>query len=293
MLGDVTAIRNGSGNVVARYKYDAWGNIIDQDGEMAEINPFRYRGYYYDTETGFYYLQTRYYDPTICRFINADNYELVAQLSSVPGQLNMYAYCGNNPVMGYDPTGTLDWATFWQGVGMGVTALAAIVLAATTFGAGIPLAMGIVAGITLGAGVLTGVNAVATMIEAGTNYNFIRDGLFQGNSTAYHWYVGITNGIATIGSMALGFYHTTGQYQAAKYGQNFLGKGYRHIAGNRWVSKDGLRQMIFDNTHHILDGVRTTNHYNLLMHSNSIFAGRSSIIDKLHVFYSLFRIWFR
>lgn len=268
-------------------------NLNTNATSIGNINPFRYRGYYYDVETGFYYLQTRYYDPTICRFINADDYELVAELASVPGQLNLYAYCGNNPVMGYDPTGTWDWATFWQGVGMGVTALTAIVLAATTFGAGIPLAMGIVAGITLGAGALTGVNAVATMIEAGTDYNFIRDGLFQGNSTAYNWYVGITNGIATIGSMALGFYHTTGQYQAAKYGQNFLGKGYRHFAGNRWVSKDGLRQMIFDNTHHILDGVRTTNHYNLLIHSTSIFAGRSSIIDKSHVFYSLFRIWFR
>ena len=49
---------------------------------IGNINPFRYRGYYYDTETGFYYLQTRYYDPTICRFINADNYELVATLAS-------------------------------------------------------------------------------------------------------------------------------------------------------------------------------------------------------------------
>ena len=104
-LGDVIAIRDEYGDVVARYTYDAWGNIIDQDGEMAEMNPFRYRGYYYDTETGFYYLQTRYYDPTICRFINADNYELVADLASVPGQLNMYAYCNNNPIMYTDPTG--------------------------------------------------------------------------------------------------------------------------------------------------------------------------------------------
>ncbi|MBE7067976.1 MAG: RHS repeat-associated core domain-containing protein [Clostridiales bacterium] len=62
-------------------------------------------GYYYDTETGFYYLQTRYYDPTICRFINADDYELVAELSYVPGELNMYAYCGNNPIMYTDETG--------------------------------------------------------------------------------------------------------------------------------------------------------------------------------------------
>lgn len=62
---------------------------------MASVNPFRYRGYYYDNETGFYYLQTRYYDPTICRFINANNYEIVAELSNVDSQLNIYAYCNN------------------------------------------------------------------------------------------------------------------------------------------------------------------------------------------------------
>ena len=66
-------------------------SIIRQQGTMAEVNPFRCRGYY-DTEMGFYYLQTRYYDPSICRFINADNYELVATLSSVLGELNMYSY---------------------------------------------------------------------------------------------------------------------------------------------------------------------------------------------------------
>ena len=118
-LGDVIAIRNGSGNVVARYKYDAWGNITYKNGEMAEINPFRYRGYYYDTETGFYYLQTRYYDPTICRFINADNYELVADLASVPGQLNMYAYCGNNPIMHIDPSGLFPLDTIFDILSLG------------------------------------------------------------------------------------------------------------------------------------------------------------------------------
>jgi len=90
---------------MASYVYDAWGNITYQNGTMASVNPFRYRGYYYDTETGFYYLQTRYYDPTICRFINADNYELVAELSCDAGQLNMYAYCNNNPIMYTDESG--------------------------------------------------------------------------------------------------------------------------------------------------------------------------------------------
>ena len=104
-LGDVVAIRDVSGYIVGTYEYDAWGNVTSQTGDVSEINPFRYRGYYYDDETGFYYLQTRYYDPTICRFINADNYELIAELSSVAGQLNLYAYANNNPIMLTDESG--------------------------------------------------------------------------------------------------------------------------------------------------------------------------------------------
>ena len=90
--------------VIATYNYDAWGNIIPQSGTMATANPFRYRGYYYDTETGFYYLQTRYYDPTTRLFINADNYDLIGTLS-LNGELNLYTYCVNNPVMFTDETG--------------------------------------------------------------------------------------------------------------------------------------------------------------------------------------------
>ena len=72
---------------------------------IGHINPFRYRGYYYDEETGFYYLNTRYYDPEIRRFINMDNPELVAQLAQTPGQFNLYAYCNNNPVAFTDESG--------------------------------------------------------------------------------------------------------------------------------------------------------------------------------------------
>ncbi len=104
-LGDIIGIRNSSGTTVATYTYDAWGNILSMSGSMADINPFRYRGYYYDTESGFYYLQTRYYDPTIRQFINADNYELLPTLSQTIGQLNLYAYANNNPIMYTDETG--------------------------------------------------------------------------------------------------------------------------------------------------------------------------------------------
>ena len=105
--GDVVRIVNSSRSVVASYTYDPWGKIISSSGTLADINPLRYRGYYYDSETGFYYLQSRYYDPEIGRFINADSYastDATGLLST-----NMFAYCENNPVMRVDPTGELFW----------------------------------------------------------------------------------------------------------------------------------------------------------------------------------------
>ena len=72
LQGDVVKLIDQDGAVAAAYAYDAWGNILASSGSMAEKNPLRYRGYYYDVETGFYYLQSRYYDPATRRFINAD-----------------------------------------------------------------------------------------------------------------------------------------------------------------------------------------------------------------------------
>ena len=87
---------------VATYEYDAWGNIVSSSGRLAEINPLRYRGYYYDNETGFYYLQSRYYDPANRRFINADSYQSTGQ--GFVGT-NMFAYCNNNPITAIDESG--------------------------------------------------------------------------------------------------------------------------------------------------------------------------------------------
>ena len=110
LQGDVTAILNTSGTAVVTYTYDAWGNILTTTGTMAEtlgaVNPLRYRGYVYDTETQFYYLQSRYYDPEIGRFINAD--ALVSTGQGILGN-NMFAYCLNNPTNYADPTGTFGW----------------------------------------------------------------------------------------------------------------------------------------------------------------------------------------
>ncbi len=93
---------DSTGITVTSYEYDPFGNIITATGIMAEANPLRYRGYYYDRETGFYYLNSRYYDPKIGRFINADSYVSTGQ--GIVGY-NMFAYCGNNPVNASDPEG--------------------------------------------------------------------------------------------------------------------------------------------------------------------------------------------
>ena len=88
---------------VASYEYDAWGNILSQSGSMAEKNPLRYRGYYYDSETGFYYLQSRYYDPAVKRFLNADIYASTDSADAIA--CNMFAYCNNGPILFSDPHG--------------------------------------------------------------------------------------------------------------------------------------------------------------------------------------------
>ena len=103
LQGDVINLVNSVSNtVVATYTYDPYGNITSATGTMANANPLRYRGYYYDSETGFYYLQSRYYDPAICRFINADKHAGTGQGFS---GYNMFAYCNGNPVVFEDHGG--------------------------------------------------------------------------------------------------------------------------------------------------------------------------------------------
>ena len=110
--GDVVGLVDAeNGNVVAKYEYDAWGNctgVTNATGStVGTDNPFRYRGYYYDSETGYYYLNSRYYSPEFGRFINADS---IVDNRGLNTQ-NLYAYCGNNPVNCNDISGNIPaWA---------------------------------------------------------------------------------------------------------------------------------------------------------------------------------------
>ena len=116
LQGDVIGLYDQNGNYAARYSYDSWGmptgvsdgsgNAVTDANHIANLNPFRYRGYYYDTETGLYYLQSRYYDPVVGRFVNADG--LISTGRGFIGT-NMFAYCLNNPANLVDPYGNCPY----------------------------------------------------------------------------------------------------------------------------------------------------------------------------------------
>ena len=150
--GDITHIyekcEDGSLKQVAHYAYDAYGNVkeLQENSAISQLNPFRYRGYYYDTETGLYYLISRYYDPETGRFISADSIEYLDP--ETLGGLNLYAYCGNNPVMAVDPDGTK--LKPWQWIVGALVAVASIAFAVATAGLGLAIA-GTIAGAATGA----------------------------------------------------------------------------------------------------------------------------------------------
>ena len=104
--GDIVGILDSTGAQVVSYAYDSWGVPISTTGSMAdtigEINPFRYRGYYYDSETGLYYLNSRYYDPVVGRFINMDSAVIT---NNEALYCNIYIYCANNPIGRRDSSG--------------------------------------------------------------------------------------------------------------------------------------------------------------------------------------------
>ena len=173
--GDVIALHNQNGQLVARYEYDAWGNtlsVTDANGNpittwyhIANANPIRYRGYYYDSDLGLYYLQSRYYDAEIGRFINEDS--LLSQ-GSVLGN-NMFIYCLNNPVNMADTTGQLPFFAITAAVGAVAGAIVGGVKAAkegksVLKGALVGAAVGglIGAGLGAAAGVLFAASATAS-----------------------------------------------------------------------------------------------------------------------------------
>ncbi len=176
--GDIVKLIDKNGQTVVEYTYDTWGKVISVTGSLASTlgqnQPFRYRGYVYDNETGFYYLQSRYYDSNTCRFVSAD-----VMLSTGQGVLghNSFAYCLNNPVNMSDEPGTWpSWATKLA-IGIGAIIIGAAVVAATaaTGGAAAAFVGAAVAGLkaaavsgAIGAAVGAGTRAVSHRVSTGS-----------------------------------------------------------------------------------------------------------------------------
>ena len=187
--GDVEELRKEDGTLYARYVYDSWGNTlhiysetgtteITSTANLAIQNPFRYRGYYFDAESGLYYLQSRYYDPVTGRFVNGDS---LVDTSDVLG-FNMYAYCGNNPVSREDNGGD-----FWNVIiGAVVGGAISAISTAISGGSGNEIFLSAACGVVSGAFAASGLGGVVGQIAVGAitsafdsgyqNYNKYKSG---------------------------------------------------------------------------------------------------------------------
>lgn len=239
--GDVKQIVDKDNNVIAYYDYDAWGGQlavydgndkpVSGDSHFANVNPFRYRGYIYDTETGFYYVTSRYYDPEIGRFINADDIDYLGADGS-PLSYNLFAYCMNNPVNRFDDDGNFSLPN-WAKITIGVAAIAIGVAAtALTGGAAAPVliaslkiaATSTVIGAVSGAGISAMSHHVSTGSWEGVGKAAVT-GAIDGACDGFMW-----------GGISAGTTFTTIAAKGAKIQQigklkptNKSGKGYHGV----------------------------------------------------------------
>ena len=221
LQGDIIGIVDSKGSQVVVYRYDAWGEVLvssDASGfGLSQINPLRYRGYYYDQETGLYYLQTRYYDPKVRRFLNADDASVLTKDPEQLTEKNLYAYCDDNPVMYRDDAGMFVITAAQVGLGVlgMVTNVATCYIAAKAtgqeFGIGdlvIAAAAGFVGGMIENNFCATLVSAFASGIGT-TGYNILcgedlKTALWKGGMTALctaasvNLFVGATVKIPTV-----------------------------------------------------------------------------------------------
>ena len=201
LQGDIIGIVDSEGSQVVVYRYDAWGEVLvssDASGfGLAQINPLRYRGYYYDQETGLYYLQTRYYDPKVRRFLNADDASVLTKDPEQLTEKNLYAYCDDNPVMYRDDAGMFVITVAQVGLGVlgMVTNVATCYIAAKAtgqeFGIG-DLAVAALAGlvngvtinnlyVTLTSAFISGIGTTICSIISGSD---VKEALWKGGMTA-------------------------------------------------------------------------------------------------------------
>ncbi len=248
-LGDVIAILDATGATVASYEYNAWGeHSISGNTTIGNLNPFRYRSYYYDTETGLYYLQTRYYDPVTCRFLNMDSIKY-AEPTSIGG-LNLYAYCNNNPVMYTDPTGTFIGAlvagALIGGLGSGIfKAIGAAIKGESALSCFGSFVGGFITGAALGAATVLGgglavgafattavtVAGMAAYLTVGTfaigMWSYWLEGKIKGNQ--FDWDAAFINGGLTMAQGLMSFVIGAAMGYAGLYDSLKPGNGFGDI----------------------------------------------------------------
>ena len=272
LQGDILKVITATGTEAATYTYDAWGKLLTATGDLADINPLRYRGYFYDTETGLYYLQSRYYDPEVGRWINADN-----QIAGVGGDVmgyNMFTYCMNNPAEMSDSSGSWPrWATKLAAA-VAVVAVVAVVAAVTVATAGAGTAIAAVAvGAAKGAAIGFAVGA-ATGAAGGAISHRISTGSWNGageaalNGMANGALSGAVSGAIT-GGITGGLSYNSGATSAGKgfdtyrqlkneIGSPGTGNEWHHIVEQSQIAKSGFSPQMIQNTNNIMSISKTT-----------------------------------
>ena len=205
---DIIGIIDSNGNIVVNYTYDSWGNPISITGTLTDtvgkLNPIRYRCYYYDNESGLYYVESRYYDRQIKRFITYDDISVLTSNSSDPHwDKNLFAYCENNPIMFIDEDGEFPQVVFGAIIGAVAGAATTIVTNALR---GEPIGDGFFESVLTGAisgglastgigiGIAAAINgAVSFGVSAGSQY--INDGSVD---VGYAIYDGAAGAISTL-----------------------------------------------------------------------------------------------
>ena len=205
---DIIGLIDSTGKRVVSYKYDSWGKVVSITGTLAatvgQKNPFRYRGYYFDAESGMYYLQSRYYDPEIRRFISADDVkELFLELENLM-QYNLFAYCFNAPINMFDEDG--KWPSFGvvSKIIIGSVAIVAGVAATVlTCGAAaaVPALVGSVKLAAAGAAIGAGINATEHLIRE-RSMEGLGKAIVDGAATGY-MSGGLIAGTMQLGRVAL------------------------------------------------------------------------------------------
>jgi RHS repeat-associated protein len=274
-LGNITSLlkvktQNGSTGttdtktLVAEYKYDAYGQIISATrpsgvtDDIYQVNPICYKDYYYDADTGWYNLTTRYYDPVVGRFISADDVSLIAESTDEMGDKNLYAYCDNNPVMRADASGEVWHVAAGAGIGLVVsfTAQLASNLMSGKRGKAVLDGCGTAAiGGAVYGGVLTATgNALAASVASSATESVIREvrsykeegkAVTKSNVLKSFRTIGVQTGAGTATSMATGrSFKAAIKPRGVKFGRsmmnisrNYKRFGYRCPFTKPWLKR--------------------------------------------------------